>query len=196
MDLDHPRALDFLREDVTHVNAFFRRAGIAVLTTRQLFEFVVDPLINQHNLSEALQSLQQLATRYVHGHLCCNISNGDDNRGSAVMSMSLLVIEHHILCILLQEAVGLHSQTNNFVPSSAMIHVCTQMFSCACGYIHHTAGQTCLHPFCSLPMTTRTSVASSGQQIYRSAGVVNSKTLPCVSQARTASLYRRGASPR
>ena len=64
VDLDHPRALDFLREDVTHVNDFFRRAGIAVLTTRQLFEFVVDPLINQHNLSEALQSLQQLATRY------------------------------------------------------------------------------------------------------------------------------------
>ena len=67
VDLDHPRALDFLREDVTHVNAFFRRAGIAVLTTRQLFEFVVDPLINQHNLSEALQSLQQRATRYVRG---------------------------------------------------------------------------------------------------------------------------------
>lgn len=65
VDLDHPRALDFLREDVTHVNDFFRRAGIAVLTTRQLFEFVVDPLINQHNLSEALQSLQQLATRYI-----------------------------------------------------------------------------------------------------------------------------------
>ena len=179
VDLDHPRALDFLREDVTHVNAFFRRAGIAVLTTRQLFEFVVDPLINQHNLSEALQSLQQLATRYVHGHLCCNISNGDDNRGSAVMSMSLFVIEHHILCILLQEAVGLHSQTNNFVPSSAMIHVCTQMCSCACGYINYTAGQTCLHPFCSLPMTTRTSVASSGQHISQCGSGKQQKVAMC-----------------
>lgn len=64
VDLDHPRALDFLREDATHVNDFFRRAGIAVLTTRQLFEFVVDPLINQHNLPEAMKSLQQLASRY------------------------------------------------------------------------------------------------------------------------------------
>ena len=63
VDLDHPRALEFLQEDASHVNAFFRRAGIAVLTTRQLFEFVVDPLINQNNLSQALQSLQQLASR-------------------------------------------------------------------------------------------------------------------------------------
>ena len=63
VDLDHPRALDFLKEDAAHINAFFRRAGIAVLTTRQLFEFAVDPAINHQNLHEAVASLQQLAVR-------------------------------------------------------------------------------------------------------------------------------------
>ena len=58
VDLDHPRALDFLREDSQHVNAFFRRAGIAVLNTRELFDFIVDPNINDANLDEALRELQ------------------------------------------------------------------------------------------------------------------------------------------
>ena len=64
VDLDHPRALDFLKEDAAHINTFFRRAGIAVLTTRQLFDFAVDPSINESNLHEAVQTLQQLAVRY------------------------------------------------------------------------------------------------------------------------------------
>jgi serine/threonine-protein kinase RIO1 len=34
VDLEHPHALHFLREDIAHVNAFFRRAGVATLTTR------------------------------------------------------------------------------------------------------------------------------------------------------------------
>ena len=61
VDLDHPRALDFLREDAAHVNTFFRRAGIATLTTRELFEFVVDPNINAGNVDAAIDRLSQLA---------------------------------------------------------------------------------------------------------------------------------------
>lgn len=61
VDLDHPRALDFLREDAAHVNTFFRRAGIATLTTRELFEFIVDPNINAGNIDTAIDRLSQLA---------------------------------------------------------------------------------------------------------------------------------------
>ncbi|KAK9820100.1 hypothetical protein WJX72_006140 [[Myrmecia] bisecta] len=61
VDLDHPRALDFLREDAAHVNAFFRRAGIATLTTRELFDFTVDPSINAGNIDAALEQLKQVA---------------------------------------------------------------------------------------------------------------------------------------
>jgi len=39
---DHPSALDFLRRDACNVNDYFRKVGnVVVLTTRQLFEFVV-----------------------------------------------------------------------------------------------------------------------------------------------------------
>lgn len=61
MDLDHPRALDFLREDSQHVNAFFRKAGIATLNTRELFDFVVDPNINDNNIDGTLRELQAKA---------------------------------------------------------------------------------------------------------------------------------------
>ena len=57
VDLDHPRALDFLREDAMHVNSYFQRAGVATLTTRELFEFSVDPNINPGNINEAIEAL-------------------------------------------------------------------------------------------------------------------------------------------
>lgn len=37
---DHPHALDFLRTDVTNVNDFFSKRGVAVFTVRELFDFV------------------------------------------------------------------------------------------------------------------------------------------------------------
>lgn len=63
VDLDHPHALDFLREDILHVNAFFRRAGVATLTMRELFDFVVDPSINDANIEAAMEHLRDLAGR-------------------------------------------------------------------------------------------------------------------------------------
>ena len=60
VDLDHPQALHFLREDAGHINAFFR-AHIPVLTTRELFEFAVDPSITASNMAAALAGLRQAA---------------------------------------------------------------------------------------------------------------------------------------
>ena len=62
VDLDHPRALDFLREDALHINTYFRRAGVATLTTRELFEFVVDPTINAGNINEAVEALIKVSS--------------------------------------------------------------------------------------------------------------------------------------
>jgi RIO kinase 1 len=63
VDLDHPKALDFLREDCAHVNDFFRRGGVAVLTNRELFDYTVDPNINDSNEAAVLEELQQRAAR-------------------------------------------------------------------------------------------------------------------------------------
>lgn len=67
VDLEHPHALHFLREDIAHINAFFRRAGVATLTTRELFDFVVDPSINDGNIEAAMEHLRELAGRCAAG---------------------------------------------------------------------------------------------------------------------------------
>lgn len=46
VESDHPSALDFLRKDASNVNDYFSKAGgLNVMNTRQLFEFIIEPLI-------------------------------------------------------------------------------------------------------------------------------------------------------
>ena len=47
---DHPHALEFLRKDCTNINAFFQKNGVCTMTLKELFDFVVDPTINQENI--------------------------------------------------------------------------------------------------------------------------------------------------
>ncbi|PIA40202.1 hypothetical protein AQUCO_02500122v1 [Aquilegia coerulea] len=59
VDLDHPHALDFLREDCVHVSDFFRKHGVAVMTVRELFDFIVDPSISDEHVDGYLEEIQQ-----------------------------------------------------------------------------------------------------------------------------------------
>ncbi|XP_024530272.1 serine/threonine-protein kinase RIO1 [Selaginella moellendorffii] len=59
VDLDHPRALDFLRQDCVHVNDFFKKGGVAVMTVRELFDFIVDPSINDDQVETYLHEIQK-----------------------------------------------------------------------------------------------------------------------------------------
>ncbi|CAI9760700.1 unnamed protein product [Fraxinus pennsylvanica] len=58
-DLDHPHAPDFLREDCIHVSDFFRKHGIVVMTIRELFDFIVDPTIDDDSVDSYLEEVQQ-----------------------------------------------------------------------------------------------------------------------------------------
>ncbi|KAL1812389.1 hypothetical protein ACET3Z_022454 [Daucus carota] len=59
VDLDHPHALDFLKEDCLHVSDFFRKHGVAVMTIRELFNFIVDPSISDESVDSYLEMVQQ-----------------------------------------------------------------------------------------------------------------------------------------
>ncbi|KAI8019681.1 Serine/threonine-protein kinase rio1 [Camellia lanceoleosa] len=59
VDLDHPHALDFLREDCVHISDFFRKHGVAVMTIRELFDFIVDPSITDESVDSYLEEVQQ-----------------------------------------------------------------------------------------------------------------------------------------
>eukprot|EP00770_Monocercomonoides_exilis_P002626 MONOS_2609.1-p1 / transcript=MONOS_2609.1 / gene=MONOS_2609 / organism=Monocercomonoides_exilis_PA203 / gene_product=putative protein serine / transcript_product=putative protein serine / location=Mono_scaffold00055:15181-17594(-) / protein_length=742 / sequence_SO=supercontig / SO=protein_coding / is_pseudo=false len=59
---EHPHALEFLRSDIVHLNAFFRGFGISVLTTREVFEFVVDVGFNtKEKVTQRLEELRKMA---------------------------------------------------------------------------------------------------------------------------------------
>uniref|UniRef100_A0A3P8WD49 Serine/threonine-protein kinase RIO1 n=1 Tax=Cynoglossus semilaevis TaxID=244447 RepID=A0A3P8WD49_CYNSE len=54
---DHPCALEFLRKDCSNVNEFFVRRGVAVMTVRELFDFITDVSITQQNLDQYLDKV-------------------------------------------------------------------------------------------------------------------------------------------
>ncbi|KAG9465225.1 hypothetical protein GDO78_018656 [Eleutherodactylus coqui] len=60
---DHPHALEFLRKDCANVNDFFVKYGVAVMTVRELFEFVTDPSINQDNMDAYLEKATEIAAQ-------------------------------------------------------------------------------------------------------------------------------------
>uniref|UniRef100_UPI00398F49ED serine/threonine-protein kinase RIO1 isoform X2 n=1 Tax=Pristiophorus japonicus TaxID=55135 RepID=UPI00398F49ED len=59
---DHPCALEFLRKDCLNINEFFRKHDVAVMTLRELFEFVTDPSVTDDNLDAYLQKAMEIAT--------------------------------------------------------------------------------------------------------------------------------------
>ncbi|XP_061878881.1 serine/threonine-protein kinase RIO1 isoform X2 [Entelurus aequoreus] len=59
---DHPHALDFLRKDCSNVNEFFVKHGVAVMTVRELFDFITDPSITAQNMDQYLEKMMAIAS--------------------------------------------------------------------------------------------------------------------------------------
>ncbi|XP_040911713.1 serine/threonine-protein kinase RIO1 isoform X2 [Toxotes jaculatrix] len=58
---DHPHALEFLRKDCSNVNEFFVKHSVAVMTVRELFDFITDPSITCHNIDQYLEKAMVIA---------------------------------------------------------------------------------------------------------------------------------------
>merc|ERR1719324_1908693 len=55
VDLEHPHALSLLREDCANINDFFCKQGLSTLTTRELFDFVIDSSSINDNIIESVE---------------------------------------------------------------------------------------------------------------------------------------------
>lgn len=84
VDLDHPHALDFLREDCLHVSDFFKKHGVAVMTVRELFDFIVDASITDESVDGYLEKVQQKILE--RG----NIVSGEDEIAESVFVQSFI----------------------------------------------------------------------------------------------------------
>lgn len=60
---DHPHALEFLRKDCANVNDFFFKHAVAVMTVKELFEFVTDPSITVENIDAYLEKAMEIASQ-------------------------------------------------------------------------------------------------------------------------------------
>ncbi|XP_074683995.1 serine/threonine-protein kinase RIO1 isoform X3 [Strix aluco] len=60
---DHPHALEFLRKDCANVNDFFQKHNVAVMTVRELFEFITDPSITSQNIDDYLSKAMEIASK-------------------------------------------------------------------------------------------------------------------------------------
>ncbi len=65
VDLDHPRCLEFLREDLLHLKQFFsnRAYDVVVPSVKEMFDFVTDPAINYSNIDKCLELLSEKAAK-------------------------------------------------------------------------------------------------------------------------------------
>lgn len=59
VDLDHPSALDFLREDCIHVSDFFKKHGVSVMSVKELFDFIIETAIADDDVDDYLEKVQQ-----------------------------------------------------------------------------------------------------------------------------------------
>lgn len=63
VEQDHPCAFEFLRSDCYNVNDFFRRNNVQTMTLKELFEFIIDPNINESNIDLCLEKLKTIASQ-------------------------------------------------------------------------------------------------------------------------------------
>ena len=66
VESNHPMAFEFLRNDISNVNAFFRKKGVTTFTIREIFDFVINPDSDsndtEENLNRSLQTIENLTT--------------------------------------------------------------------------------------------------------------------------------------
>nr|XP_033790739.1 serine/threonine-protein kinase RIO1 isoform X2 [Geotrypetes seraphini] len=117
---DHPHALEFLRKDCTNVNAFFSKHGVAVMTVRELFDFITDPSITEDNLDAYLQKAMEIAAQRTEEERSNQDSIDEEVFKKAYIPRTLTDVKHYerdvdVMLKLKEEEVAVNVQQDNIL---------------------------------------------------------------------------------
>ncbi|XP_023014809.2 serine/threonine-protein kinase rio1 [Leptinotarsa decemlineata] len=61
VEVDHPRALHFLRMDCKNITEFFEKKNVVTMSIKDLFDFITDSSITESNMEECLDAFAEKA---------------------------------------------------------------------------------------------------------------------------------------
>ncbi|XP_041423663.1 serine/threonine-protein kinase RIO1 isoform X2 [Xenopus laevis] len=117
---DHPHALEFLRKDSTNINDFFVKYDVAVMTVRELFEFITDPSITKDNMDAYLQKIMEIAAQRTEEERSSQDKVDEEVFKKAYIPRTLNEVKHYERDVdtmqkLKEEDMALNTQQDNIL---------------------------------------------------------------------------------
>ncbi|XP_063306600.1 serine/threonine-protein kinase RIO1 [Pelobates fuscus] len=117
---DHPHALEFLRKDCANVNDFFVKYGVAVMTVRELFEFIIDPSITEDNMDAYLDKAIERAAQRTEEEKSSQDKVDEEVFKKAYIPRTLNEVKHYerdvdLMHKLKEEDMALNTQQDNIL---------------------------------------------------------------------------------
>nr|XP_009676297.1 PREDICTED: serine/threonine-protein kinase RIO1 isoform X1 [Struthio camelus australis] len=117
---DHPHALEFLRKDCANVNDFFQKHNVAVMTVRELFEFITDPSITSENLDDYLSEAMEIASKRTEEERSSQDNVDEEVFKKAYIPRTLTEVKNYerdvdIMMKLKEEDMALNVQQDNIL---------------------------------------------------------------------------------
>uniref|UniRef100_A0A8C5A3G3 Serine/threonine-protein kinase RIO1 n=1 Tax=Gadus morhua TaxID=8049 RepID=A0A8C5A3G3_GADMO len=132
---DHPHALEFLRKDCSNINDFFLKRGVAVMTIRELFEFITDPSINSDNINEYLERAMDISSDRTVQERSDQDRVDEEVFKKAYIPRTLTEVNHYErdVAAMKEEDAAMHAQNDNvrmrFTRHSYLITHCLFVFT-------------------------------------------------------------------
>uniref|UniRef100_A0A8C8VHK8 Serine/threonine-protein kinase RIO1 n=1 Tax=Pelusios castaneus TaxID=367368 RepID=A0A8C8VHK8_9SAUR len=122
---DHPHALEFLRKDCGNINEFFRKYSVAVMTVRELFEFITDPSITSDNLDAYLSKAMEIAIQRTEAERSSQDNVDEEVFKKAYIPRTLTEVKNYerdvdVMMKLKEEDMALNVQQDNILYQTVM----------------------------------------------------------------------------
>uniref|UniRef100_A0A8C4ZQY2 Serine/threonine-protein kinase RIO1 n=1 Tax=Gadus morhua TaxID=8049 RepID=A0A8C4ZQY2_GADMO len=119
---DHPHALEFLRKDCSNINDFFLKRGVAVMTIRELFEFITDPSINSDNINEYLERAMDISSDRTVQERSDQDRVDEEVFKKAYIPRTLTEVNHYErdVAAMKEEDAAMHAQNDNVLYQTVM----------------------------------------------------------------------------